>query len=551
MISQPKGARIGRNDACPCGSGKKYKACCAAIEAPFQTRQTPDLGDWLQRARRAVQGERFDDAEFWYRQVLSAKPNDAEALAGVGQALCWRRHRREGLRYLRQAARVLERRGAKDRDPSLLLQLASQLQHWGDIETGLHLSRLAVRWAPDSPLAHSSLALCLSRVNRSGEALPEARRTLELLPDHPGARILVAVLERQCGNLATAASELRRVIAEDREPAQTARAWLELGSVLDRRGDYPGAFTAFLEAAERHARLPATLAIDRDRVFRALASNRAGFDRALLTRWQPQEFADALPVPTFLFGFLRSGTTLTEQVLAAHPDLVVSDENDFIFELGEELTRLTGDRDDKPAALRRLSLDQARALRRLYWQRVADECGPEALAKGFIDKLALNSIDAGLIACLFPEARILFAVRDPRDICLSCLQQAFTPAPATVNLLSLEGIARQYAAVMDLWLELRGLMQPAYLELRYEDTVMAFEPTFRRVFEFLGVGWHPEVVAFHHRARGRYISTPSFEAVSRPLYQSAVARWRHYQPQLAPILPDLQPYLLAFGYPPS
>jgi tetratricopeptide (TPR) repeat protein len=541
-------ARTGRNDPCPCGSGKKFKACCAAAEAKFQSRQTPDAAEWLARARQCVAQGRFADAEFWFREALGAKPNDAEALAGVGQALCWRRRRREGRDYLRRAARQLERQGLKNRDPGHLLQLSSQLAHWGDLDPALKLARLGVRLAPRSAVAQNNLALCLSRSGRVDEALPPALKACELLPEHPGCQILAALLHREQGRLDEARARLERVAAEARDPEQTARAWLELGAVLDRQGDCEAAFRAFERAGRLHAGLPAAQAVDRNRVLAALARHRAGFDRELLGRWRAEDYADGLPAPAFLFGFLRSGTTLAEQVLGSHPGIVASDENDFVFELTQELARLSGVEDDIPAALRQIGLDQARALRRLYWRRVAEECGPEALRQRFVDKLALNSIDAGCIAALFPEARILFAVRDPRDVALSCFQQAFGLSPATVNLLCWEGTARQYAAVMDLWLELRSRIAPAWLELRYEDAVGDFEPTFRRVFDFLAVEWRPEVLKFHQRARNRYVSTPSFLAVGKPLYQTAVARWRRYERQFEPVLPILAPYIAEFGY---
>jgi tetratricopeptide (TPR) repeat protein len=541
-------ARPGRNDPCPCGSGKKYKACCAEAEARFQVRKTPDAAEWLARARQSVAAGRFGDAEFWFREVLAARPNDAEALAGVGQALCWRRRRREGREYLRQAAKQVERQGLKNRDTGALLQLSGQLQHWGEMDAALRLARLGVRLAPESAVAQNNLALCLARVHRVGEALPPARQAAERLPGHPGCQILVALLDQAEGRLAEARARLEQVTATGSDPEQTARAWLELGAVLDKQQEYDAAFAAFRRAAELHAGLPAARAMDHGRVFDSLARHKAGFDEALLNRWTAKDFADGLPVPGFLFGFLRSGTTLAEQVLDAHPEVVASDENDFIFELAQELARRTGIPDDIPAALKRIGLDEARRLRKFYWQRVAEEYGDEALRKRFVDKLALNSIDAGLIATLFPEAKILFALRDPRDVALSCFQQAFGLSPATVNLLSFEGIARQYAAVMDFWLHIRARIAPEFLELRYEDAVGNFEATFRRVFGLLGVEWRPEVLAFHERARGRYISTPSFAAVSRPLYQSAVARWRRYARHCEPVLPILQPYIEAFGY---
>jgi len=101
---------------------------------------------------------------------------------------------------------------------------------------------------------------------------------------------------------------------------------------------------------------------------------------------------------------------------------------------------------------------------------------------------------------------------------------------------------------MDLWLHLRESIQADYLELRYEDTVNDFESTYRHVFDVLGVDWYPEVTEFHQRAQGRFIATPSFAAVSQPIYKSAVARWRRYENYFDAILPKLNRFIEAFGY---
>ena len=548
VTSDPAKARPGRNDPCPCGSGKKYKACCAGIDARFRTNPTADLSALLKRGRQAIADGDLGSVELWYREVLNLNPQHAEALASVGQCLCRKKRRREGLHYLQLAARQVEKDATRTRDSRLLDELCSQLQHWGDIEGALRLAQLSVKLTPRSAVAYNNLALCLSRVNRTGEAIPPADKACELLPGHPACLTLRALLSAHMRDYADAKDRLEGVIAADRDPVQTARAWLELATVLDKLGEYDQAFGACWKAAELHRALPETAAVDAGSIFETLDRERSGYDRALLHRWAVDGFDDGWPAPVFLFGFLRSGTTLTEQVLAAHPEIITSDENDFIFELTQELQRLTGIARNAPAALRALTTEQARQLRRLYWERVEQEFGPAALQGRFVDKLALNSISTGLIATLFPDASILFALRDPRDICLSCFMQAFTLSPGTVNLLSWDGIARQYAAVMDLWLTLRNLLPCPSLELRYEDTVGDFEATFRKVFDLLGVAWQPEVARFHEQVRGRYISTPSFAAVSQPLYTSAVARWRRYEKHFAPIAAQLQPYITAFGY---
>jgi tetratricopeptide (TPR) repeat protein len=544
-------AKLGRNDPCPCGSGKKYKACCFQDEAKFHARSASALPVWLQYAQQAAAQGDFQNAEAWFRRVLDAKPTDALALAGVGQCLCWQGRRKEGTGYLLKAAKQLERQAQKSREPGHLVELSGQLQHWGEMDAALRLARLAVRLAPKSAAAQNNLGMALSRVNRNDEALPPVRKACELLPGHPGCNILLALLDSRQKRFAEARERLDRVISTSREPEQTARAWLELATVLDKQQAYDPAFAALEQAAALHRALPAYHAADRERIFNTLAANQAGFDAGLLKCWPAADLqAGGLPAPVFLLGFLRSGTTLTEQVLGAHPGVVTSDESPILFELNHAVAKLSGVTGDVAAGLRQLDIAAARHIRALYWRRVREEYGAAALNKVFIDKNAMNTIDLGLISAIFPDAKILFALRDPRDICLSCYMQAFDLAPATVNLLSWEGISRQYAAVMDFWLAKRDAIAPVYLELRYEGTVLAFEATYRRVFTFLDLEWRPEVLAFHEKAQGRFIATPSFAAVSQPLYNSAVARWTRYEKHFAQVLPVLERFILAFGYMP-
>ncbi|AMK78098.1 MULTISPECIES: sulfotransferase [Methylomonas] len=540
--------KSGRNDPCPCQSGKKFKHCCEANTPREQDNADTDIWILLESARNHayLQGN-FAAAEQCYQQVLAIKPNHIEALAGVGQGLCRRHRRAEGRQYFAKAAKQMLRRPEKI-EGRLLLELAEQLQMWGDLDLALQLARAAVKQMPEQPAAQFCMAACLHRLNHADQAIAVLSKVLKLIPDDAGCQTLMAILEFDKKQYVRAQQRLERVVARATDLKQLARACLELAKVYDKQQRHADAFKMLSKAGELQTQLPETRRVDGDYIFNKIALYKQGYDDNLLKRWSVADFADDLPVPVFLMGFLRSGTTLTEQILAAHPQVLTSDENQLIEEVLAELAAMTGIQQNPPEALRSLNLDQARRLRGFYWQRVSEEFTPTALQKRFVNKVALNSIEIGLISCLFPEAKILFALRDPRDICLSCAMQSFSASPATVNLLSWSGIARQYAAVMDLWLNLRQRIVPEYLELRYEDVVGDFENSFRRVFALLDLAWHPQVAHYHERVAGRYVATPSFAAVSQPVYGSAVARWQAYADHFQPILPVLAPYIKAFGY---
>lgn len=538
----------GRNAPCSCESGKKFKHCCAASATPKP--RSLNLKDLEYQAHSAVVAGDFATAEQLFRKLLQAKPRDAFVLANLGQALCWIKRKREGLHYLLQAAKLLQRQLNKSDDPRFAIELSSQLLHWGEVTMAETLARLAVKIKPSSPEALNNLAMCLTRINCHEEALLISRRVCELLPKQPGANILLAMIEAKTGDNSQSLQRLVAVITENSDPEQTARAWLEMGVILDKQGRYAEAFNAMSLAANAHSSLINYPPAMRDFIFESIQCNRESFDDALLNRWSTAEICnDGLPMPAFLLGFLRSGTTLTEQVLDAHPDLIATDESTILHEMGQELARMSGVENNHGRALGSITLEKIAQLRQFYWRRMREEYGNEVMRKQLVDKNALNTIDLGLISVVFPEAKILFALRDPRDVAISCYMQAFSPSPATVNLLSWQGIGRQYEAIMDYWLHLRPLIQPKILEIRYEDLVTEFEICYRGVFEFLDLPWAQRVANFHSNAKRRYISTPSFAAVSQPIYKSAIARWRNYEQPMQELLPSLGRFIVEFGYP--
>lgn len=545
---QPNTGKISRNGPCPCQSGKKYKACCLNKSSDPVTRNS--VADELKQAWQAVGRKDLPGSAHWFQQAVNREPDHLEALAGLGQALCWQRRMSEGLGYLRKAANQLHLNAHDKKDVRFVLELAEQLHHWGDLETSLQLTELALSLEPLHPVALNNRALYLLRVNRTGEALPFAQQVCALHPLEPAFQNTLAIAEARSGDLANARSRFEKVIHGNLQPQQTARAQQELVSVLDRLGNYDEAFGTCQQAKAYLRQQPEFTRLDKQYVFKTIAHNKSAYPAGLLRRWSAEDYADSLPTPIFLMGFLRSGTTLTEQILAAHPDIISSDENDLIYGLTQEIRLLTDCPADHIASgFQQLSLQQVRELRQRYWQRIHEEYKSFDPSKhSFINKVALNSIEIGLITCLFPEARIIFAIRDPRDVCLSCFQQNFRPSLNTVNLADWDSIAGQYAAVMDLWLAIKPMMQPRYLELRYEDTVTDIRGSMARVFDLLSLPWSEEIIDFHEKAKSRYIATPSFADVSQPIYGRSVARWRQYRKHFESIGDLLAPYIHAFGY---
>ncbi|MEQ1530879.1 MAG: tetratricopeptide repeat protein, partial [Methylococcales bacterium] len=198
----------------------------------------------MHRAWQSVAQRDIPSTMHWFRQALTIKPNHAEALAGLGQALCWQDKVKEGLSYLNQAAQELEKAALKKGDIHFVIQLAEQLHHWGDLETSIKLTQLAVKLQPNSAAAHNNLALYLSRVNRLQEALPHAYKAHQLAPTDLACNNLLASLESRQGLYNEAKIRFEKIAKQSQNLEQSARAWQELATVLDKLGEYEQAFSA-------------------------------------------------------------------------------------------------------------------------------------------------------------------------------------------------------------------------------------------------------------------------------------------------------------------
>jgi hypothetical protein len=246
----------------------------------------------------------------------------------------------------------------------------------------------------------------------------------------------------------------------------------------------------------------------------------------------------------FLIGFPRSGTTLLEQVLASHPDIQAMEERTCLMDSASAFFGANADL-DRLAALPDAELEPWRAR---YWQRVT-ESGIEPSKAVFVDKMPLNAPFLPLIAKLFPHAKILLALRDPRDVVLSCFRRRFAMNPGMYEFTTIETAAAYYAAVMRLIPVYRQKLTLDLFEARHESLVADFDGQAQRLCAFLGVPFHSEMRGFAGRAREQNIDTPSSAQLARGLSDAGVAQWRRYGRPLQPILPVLAPFVAQFGYP--
>lgn len=409
--------------------------------------------------------------------------------------------------------------------------------------------------------ARAKLADILESTNCLDEAKSEAEMVLSIKPDHALACLVAAKIERRNGNLEAARNRLlkcsKNIETEMSNYDISAGILTEMGIILDRLNEYDDAFCAFRRANRIMAELPATRLINPQQAFRIVDAyclwikNR---HQQNVEKKKIEENIDDLPSPVFLVGFPRSGTTLTEQILAAHKNISTSDELPVLHDIATNISTILGREVDYPDSLDTLTVEDIHDLRQYYWDQMTSVLGTKAQNQLFIDKMPLNIIHLGLINCLFPQSQLILALRDPRDVCLSCFMQLFLVNDSMLQFLDINSTAKYYAAVMGLWLQYKELLENKqfsldWIESRYEDIVTNPDQGSARLYNFLGIDKDKVTGDFHQQAAKRSISTPSYQDVSAPIYQRARGRWRHYQNHLEPVLDEMMPFIKAFGYP--
>jgi len=195
--------------------------------------------------------------------------------------------------------------------------------------------------------------------------------------------------------------------------------------------------------------------------------------------------------------------------------------------------------------------EKRRQAREWYLQSMQRFVGGPIGDRLLIDK---NPSLTGLLPALFrllPHARLLVALRDPRDVCLSCLMQPLPLNAVSSSYLSLEETAAEYASLMGFWLAMKPRLPSPSIQVRYEDLVSDVEGTSTKVLRFLGLEWDDRILRFDEHARGKLVRSPTYADVARPISQGAVGRWKNYEKHLQPVLDKLAPFARAFGYPES
>jgi tetratricopeptide (TPR) repeat protein len=433
-------------------------------------------------------------------------------------------------------------------DDVLQLELADLQLVLGEANIARVLLEELVARAPGHLSARLLLAAVHERVNDLDGAevlLDEIQRAWPVL-DEEATRELThqrAKIALRRGQLADARRLLE--LAGPRTDDDYAH-FFTLAETCDKLRDYPAALAALHEA---HARQIDELRVNAPQRFAPgapilpAAVERIGVEA--FRRWPVLSAPDAAHSPVFIVGYPRSGTTLLEQMLDAHPALQSMDERPFFTILSDQLADY-GIR--VPQDLEQLDQSACDELRKGYVSLVCSKIQRRWSAQ-LVDKNPLNMLWLPLIHRMFPHAKFILALRHPCDVLISNYMQNFRAAPLAVASASLEKLAEAYVTAMRCWLHDVEVFQPDVFVSRYEELVADPERQTRRIADFLGLEDATPLLRFDQRARDKgFIATPSYAQVTQPVNRKGLDRWRRYREALAPALPVLEPMLRHWGY---
>ncbi|WP_376696756.1 sulfotransferase [Wenzhouxiangella sp. EGI_FJ10305] len=473
-----------------------------------------------------------------FEDLLARDPDDGDALVYSGLAL-------QLLGNLSAARDRLEKAvAAAPQHPLAHRFLGAVCNELGDDARAVDHLKRARALTPDDPDIQAELADVHELSNRLDDMEQAVNRGLELAANHPQLLVQAARLVRRRGDPRQALQRLQAIDPNALPPRQAQQYFHEASLNLDRIGEADQAMEAMTVANQITANEPRAAGIDRNAAFERIERMRHWAEH-----WQPS--SDDAPGwagegVCFLIGFPRSGTTLLDTMLDAHPDTASIEEKPTMEPVVERVRQRHG---GYPEGIDRLGEPELAELSQRYRENLAEYLPDDRRPELIIDKMPLRILDAAFIRRLLPRATFILALRHPCDLIISNHMQLFEATDTLIHTTTLEGTVRLYEAVMTAWEAIAPTVADRLTRIRYEDLVADPEAELRRICEFLDLSWHPGLVDTQQRTRERgRIRTPSYQQVSEDIYQRAAGRWHRYRRHLEPYMQTLAPHAANLGY---
>jgi tetratricopeptide (TPR) repeat protein len=467
---------------------------------------------------------RIDEAVAEYRRALALKPDYAEAHNNLGNALSHQGRFDEAVAEYRQALEL------KSDYAEAHYNLGNALSDQGKLDEAVAEYRQALALKPDSPETYNNLGNALRDQGRLEEARHAYEKAVKLEAGNPAFYFGLASVKRFAPDDAELAA-LEKLEADPAFLSAEERMYLHfaLGKACADLGDPERSFRHFMEG---NALKRQQTDYDEAAIHEQFGRIRSAFTAELMR--DKRILGNPSPVPVFIIGMPRSGTTLIEQILASHPKVFGGGELMNMPNGVARLHRPAVGAAQFPEAVSSMDAEELRRFGASYVAAVRD-LAPDA--ERITDKMPTNFRFVGLIHLVLPNARIVCARRDPLDTCLSCFSNLFSSnkQPYAYDLAELGRFYRAYEALMEHW---RSILPPGVmLEVQYEEVVADLDGQAHRIVAHCGLEWDDACLAFYKAKRP--VRTASAAQVRQPIYRTSIGRWHAYKHLLGPLIEAL------------
>ena len=470
----------------------------------------------LHEARRALGAGALAQARTICEQANELDPRNIDALGLLGQVHLRLGHFEQSASYLYTCVRLAPK------DFRGHLALGEVLVFQGRYRDAVARYDRVLRLRPDDPMGIAGKANAYEKSGQRDKARGVLRPFVDSGRESVQMALIQANLDLQERNYQAVIDLLNRHMTRGPDAVTLYHLCAVLGSALERSGRYDEAFEAY-RRSNRSIPAPFSPEAWRARIDDLIEVFSAEHMAAL-----PRSTIDS-EVPVFIVGMPRSGSTLIETILDAHPQAFGAGEFTAVPALIDDMSLRIGSNLPYPQCVEDLSGDDLDALATTYLRQLTAVSGK---SERIADKYLENYRHLGLIDLLLPQARVIHCRRHPLDTCLSCFAQPLPAAthPYVLDLQRLATVYVQYERLMDHW---HNVLRIPVLDVQYEELVSDQERVSREIVEFCGLPWDDRCLKYHQKRR--VVQTSSYDQVTRPIYGSSVGRHRNFEAQLAPL----------------
>lgn len=478
----------------------------------------------------------MEQARSWFQKGLEIAPGNLNLLNSIGlveQTLG--NYAQSGVHF----------KHALELDPNFFyarFNLANLFQSQRDFTQAKRLYLDVIEQRPNFVDALANLSFILESEHQMDQAKTFADRALQINPDHFVARQTLAKIAARDASF-DEVIDLMLPFTQSKTPTWVdyALACGMCADAYDKLGDYTRAFAFYQDANQA---LEKVFAPEMQHLESFHTPNSVECIGNAITHFDFSNRSDEPTSPVFLIGFPRSGTSLLDQILSSHSRITVLEEKENLV---DTYTRFEAT-EKGLNELEHATEAELDTLREKYLENLHGQIPTNKLTRIVVDKLPLNAIALLHIFKLFPKARIIVALRDPRDTVLSCYQQKFDMNLAMFQFLNLDTAVSYYNQVMNVIVKMCDARALPMHFIRYENVVENFAGEVKALADFLDLEWEDAFFDYQKTAKARHISTPSASQVIRPLYTSSIGKWKHYQEWIGTSFEPLDRWVEEWGY---